>query len=382
MSIGKKVLSPESQWIIDALSVVLMDGTGEAALTNLEKAGRSVDWQEVLRLATFHKIAAPLWVALKKAHIEDRIPQAVQQTLQDTYVTNLAIDAVQGRELAHVTRAFEEAAIDLIILKGLPLHRFLFPDQEHPRGAADIDVLVHRVDVDRSAQVLNRLGFVFTCEEGRDMEWYTRFSHQFQFVKTEGVRFPVMAELHWSATADFFGSDASFESILNIWEESRAISWGDSHVRILSAENLLFYQAFHMFSDWRIILLPMILDFSRLVKISWPSLSKEKLIAKGKHFGMGRVLAAAAWLGSRFYDCPELNELETALVLPRRVKGLLAHMIDPGRVVRTGKVDWKLAFLSFYPFDLFLGTAPDIFASYWQYRFRHSRFFQPVSHMG
>lgn len=377
--VGRKALSPEARLVVALLGFVF-SSDGETSLEDLVKCDERFDWQEVLRLATFHRLTAPLWISLKRAHLENQVPALVQQALFDGYMMNLAVDAVQEKELRSLVRAFDEEGIDLIVLKGLPLHRLLFGAQEYPRGASDIDLLVHREDVDRSVQLLNRLNFLLTPEEGRTVEWYTRFSYQFQFVKREGVRFPVMAELHWSATADFFGSGASFESILNIWEEVKVIQWNDSRLRILSEENLLFYQAFHMFSDWKALTFAMVLDFCRLAQILWPSVSKQQLAEKGKRFGFSRVLAAATQVASFFYDLPEFHELKLFLRVPPIVSAILARMIKPGRILQTGRVDWQCAFFSFYPFDLLLGTTRDSFTGHWRYRFRHSRWFQPTDH--
>ena len=368
-------LSPPAQFFVQVLAC-LSDSRDSSSLEYFLRETRAFDWHEFLRLVSLHGIGAHVWFALKKMQLEELIPEEVQRALRERYIMNLAIDKVQSQELSALLQAFAQESISVLVLKGLPLHQRLFPEREWPRGAGDIDFLLHREDMDRAMRALEHLGFQFSPEEGRTLEWYRRLSHQLQFEKKGALSFPVTVELHWSATPDLFGRKVSFENILKVWEEVKDLEWENTSVSVLSDENLLFYQAFHLFSDWAKLAFPTLLDFHHVATLVWPLVSKERLLEKGASFGLGQLLGAASQLVRLFYDSPALAEIGRTFPLPEQLRSLLARMMNFERIISTGKLDVRWVFFSSYPLDIIFGLTPPNFFRYWWYRFRHSRWFE------
>ncbi len=357
------------------LAYVLGDESN-ARLRDFLSHEKVLNWQEFLRLTHFHALGAHVWFAIKKAQVENLIPNHVRDALRERYLVNLAIDRVQSEELKALLNQFRKTSVSAIVLKGLPLHQRLFTEHEWPRGAGDIDFLIHQSDVKRSEEVLRNFGYHFSPEDDRTRDWYLRWRNQIPYEKTEGVKCPVTVEIHWSATRDLFGPHQSFERLLGVWGEAQDMCWQGISVRVLSNEHLIFYQAFHLFSQWGKLALPTLIDFGRAAKILWPQVSKEQFCFQGASFALGRLVGAAAKAGRLFYELPEFRDLERVFPLESLTRYFLTKMLDLERMILTGHFDWKWTFLSFYPLDLIFGLAPHGSWNYWQFRLKHSRWFE------
>lgn len=100
--------------------------------------------------------------------------------------------------LAEVTQAFAAAKVDCLMLKGAPFAMRYFGDP-HLRQVHDIDLLVHRADVDRALRLLLGLGYRPKARRLRDAaEGPAIRSHP---LRTEHAlslrRGGVTVDLHW-----------------------------------------------------------------------------------------------------------------------------------------------------------------------------------------
>ena len=105
---------------------------------------------------------------------------------------NLLLEA----ELLRIARAFREAGIEFIVLKGVPLTRRLHGRLD-ARTMVDNDVLVRRRDARRAAHSLQRLGY--QPLEFHTLEGDLRSTFESAFSRTTLDGGKVWVELHWSA---------------------------------------------------------------------------------------------------------------------------------------------------------------------------------------
>lgn len=167
----------------------------------------------LLHLATKYLLSLPLSDELRMA-CKSAKAYAQYSCLQQTSVLSL------------IKEAFEKNAVDFIPLKGLVL-RELYPSP-WMRLCADIDILVHEIDLNRASEILtNEL----------KMEQVFRGSHDFKFNYLDVVT----VELHYRLMEDDVARDAS--GLLNdCWQ----FTLGDSHCKQLTKEMFFLFHIAHM----------------------------------------------------------------------------------------------------------------------------------------
>ena len=115
----------------------------------------SLTFQEVLTFAHRHKLENICLAAIRK--LETQPDAAVMREWSGFCNANLAQTIVQEQEKQRLVRAFNEAQIPFLPMKGWYL-RGMYPQPEH-RFMSDLDVLIHREDRYRAAQVMRGLGY-------------------------------------------------------------------------------------------------------------------------------------------------------------------------------------------------------------------------------
>lgn len=137
---------------------------------------------------------------------------------------NLLLEA----ELLCIARAFREAGIDFIVLKGVPLTRRLH-DRLDARTMVDNDILVRRPDVARAAHCLKGLGY--QPSEFHTLEGDLRSTYQSALTRVTPGGGSVWVELHWSAFAP------------KMFPVSEELEWSRVEPFQLKSERLLVFDA-------------------------------------------------------------------------------------------------------------------------------------------
>ncbi len=101
---------------------------------------------------------------------------------------------MQQQAFVDLSRQFDEASIDWILLKGEALGRWLYP-ASRLRMRGDVDVLVRRDHRDRAMALLERCGYFRTLSTGADLV----FSEQ-QYGRTLSSSCHLAVDLHWSVS--------------------------------------------------------------------------------------------------------------------------------------------------------------------------------------
>ena len=146
---------------------------------------------------------------------------------------NLLLEA----ELSRILRAFNEARLELIVLKGVPLMHRVYRTMS-TRATGDNDILVRRTDVIRAVALLTGLGYVGRRLPTLTTALRTNFQYPLhrQHLGTETV-----VDLHWHA----------FEPRLHpvhehiLWENLEQVRVGALEVPVFNKELTLVHLAAH-----------------------------------------------------------------------------------------------------------------------------------------
>ncbi len=160
--------------------------------------------------------------------------ETTPRSMQDGLARNLALAA----ELRVIARAFAEAGIDLVVLKGIPFARRL--GRPLPRRAlADNDLLVRRADALTAYHLMRELGYTLGQPQVA-LEDRIRETHESLLVCTRhGYR--VQADLHWGLVPDFLREPPEHL----IWQGTEIVDIQGVPVRVLARSTTLIHLALH-----------------------------------------------------------------------------------------------------------------------------------------
>jgi Uncharacterised nucleotidyltransferase len=210
-----------------------VDPPGQARLRELIEGG--LDWDRMWDLGDRHDVL-PLLAESLPAAAGSAVPADwLGRATRRRHVTLLQ-NGRMAEALGLVLDGFAVAGVPAMPVKGLVVAEEMYGSLA-ARGAADLDVLVHRSDLAAGRSVLVDLGYwqrerTFTTlvHEYHDPPWY---------VGTGSETIPL--ELHWDLWAGrFFRSDAD-----GLWARSRDGTLLGRPVRLLSLEDTLLHLAIH-----------------------------------------------------------------------------------------------------------------------------------------
>ncbi len=218
-------LTPEESFILNALK------SGEDAKS--ARAPDGVDYQKVSDVASRHGLKPLLRAKTKNI---SRLPGFYVKDLEDAYRKNLARNVFLWSRLKEVVSAFKSANVDVISFKG-PLLAEEFYGDLGLRPMVDLDLLVHRRDVEEAGEILGKLGYAVPSEydEGFSLKHRSHIPYE----SSGRVRHSV--ELHWALTQKMrFGVDAE-----DVWTGTELRTIDGLSVKVMSYERLLSYLCVH-----------------------------------------------------------------------------------------------------------------------------------------
>ncbi len=136
-------LSPVMRFLLDLVTARLTDGSPPRA--------SGLDWTEVAPLVRHHRLLPYL------AGIQGFSP-AIQTQLKDLRTRAAQETLLLGSRLRMIAERFQEASIDLLVLKGMPQSILLFGNL-HARSCRDIDLLIRPAQKDRAIGLLRDIGY-------------------------------------------------------------------------------------------------------------------------------------------------------------------------------------------------------------------------------
>ncbi|HEU0203063.1 MAG TPA: nucleotidyltransferase family protein, partial [Burkholderiaceae bacterium] len=163
------------------------DGAGAEVPMDLDAAA----WQKLAGDALRNGVAPLVWTRLRELTHSAALPGAARQDLERSRM-RVGVDNLRlyGR-LATVLSSLETAGIDVIVLKGAFLSEVVYPDRAL-RSMSDVDLLVHREDLKRTAALLRELGW---CQPaGNAAAPPPVAGHQLPTFVLAGVQI----EIHWA----------------------------------------------------------------------------------------------------------------------------------------------------------------------------------------
>ena len=257
-------------------------------------AQENIDWNVFLDMVALHRLTPIIFHNLAE-YVSDVVPPPILMRLErETTAKGLA--ALQNlSELLRLQKLLSEAAIDLRILKGIPL-AILAYDNPGLRESGDIDLLIKEKDIAAAHDLLSRQGYVREEPHGeltpRRFAYYTAHWKDFvYFHPTTGHS----VELHWRLTRNRAMSGALPANP----ESSSWINSGSAEIHCLSFDDLFLYLCVHGALDgWmRLKSLADIVSLCRDISAS----ELERLVGLANRAGVLPEVSAALLLANRVF---------------------------------------------------------------------------------
>lgn len=187
-----------------------------------------IDFYKLYEFGRSHGVENMLYVGLKGLNID--VPKDVFQKFYYSYLMSIKIDTLQTMELEKIGKAFEDAGIDYIPLKGSVV-KYFYPMPNY-RKSGDIDVLIRREDKEKAKYIFaKQLGYM--SSEDAD-----RYEVHIVYVSKTNVHI----ELHKQILKK---ANRAYKTFKSIWKYANQ-SENKAHEYKLSAELLYTYQLAHL----------------------------------------------------------------------------------------------------------------------------------------
>lgn len=334
MAFSKVASLPTRQFLIRCLRLFLaVEGEPQ-----LKAPIEDVDWDSLVHLAAFHRVAPILDRALRNG-CPQAVPASVLADLA-AYVRSAASRSLfLTGELVRLLKRLEAQGIPAIPFKGPALSSLLYGNPAL-RHFDDIDILVRQEGYPSAKRLLLSLGYQPKYQlTKRQEKAYLQSHHHEHFTLTRGdMRIDV--ELHGSIVPEDFPFHQDLEGV---WERRERVSFAGMTVDSLTPEDLLLFLCVHG-SRHLWMRLQWICDVAQLVKRQ-ETMDWERIVKQANTSGGWRMFFLGIFLANDVLGMPLPRGLEQGIrndspvaKLARRVRWQLFE--GPLAVVKP----WKEAF--------------------------------------
>ena len=280
--------------------------TGEAIERRIETLLHGpVDWERLLNLTGRHGTILLLHRHLHP-HFEALVPSEpaahIQKIARSYKMRNLA----QTQELLRVVAYLEDAGVPVMPFKGPALGALAYGDPTL-RTFVDLDVLVHRHDMERANALLAEQGY----EAYRSLSAQEKQAHIETQMGYEMVHYEKRStvEVHWNFLNKVHAFDLRPDAV---WARSTTQPLGGRTIRRFSTEDLLLYLCAHgSKSFWKRLL--WVCDVAELVRAS-PQLDWNVLLSEASRLRSRRMVLLGLGLAHDVLGTPlpgsVLSEIE------------------------------------------------------------------------
>lgn len=223
----QKSLSRPEDLLINCLCLCEINAMEAQSFFNQE-----LDWEYFLDKVFSAGLAALVYNNLNKIVSHRQIiPKSIERKLESAYYTIAARNTLLSIKLKEILFDFKEDKIEVILLKGMALIHGVY-DNIFLRPMYDIDILIHKDDLTRAKNRLEKLGYI--CKAGYPENFYkegVRLDLHLEFLNTYRVK----------TRNKFHRIDLE-----KIWRNSQAIKIDEAEARILSPEDTLSQLCLHL----------------------------------------------------------------------------------------------------------------------------------------
>jgi hypothetical protein len=270
-----------------------------------------VDWDFILRKAQQNYIA-PLVCTHLMATCADLLPPDILRLFRTRMLAHAASNLHVAHELVRILGLLEDHGVEALPFKG-PVLAALAYGNIALRQFGDLDVLVHRLDLDRAVRVITSNGYELVAHETGSSESCEK---DVALVSLDGR---TRLELHWRLSKVYFSFALdSRRNARRMWDRLETVEFAGHKVRTLPVVDLLLYLCSHG-AKHRWERLEWIADVAELLRVradlDWMVSQRE-----AQALGCERVLALGLRLAHELLDAPLPEHVRRAVLSDKHVE--------------------------------------------------------------
>lgn len=194
------------------------------------------EWEEVIQQASAARITPLLYDRLRTRQWLALLPAACCTRLARHYQKSATHNLQLLTQALRVLDALQLAGVPAILLKGLHLANFVYPEPAI-RTMGDVDLLVPAHLVERAEQTLQALQCELTTAQPH---WH---KHEHYHLRYRFPRGPGYLELHWHLHR---AADAAAIDRDTLWQRARKATLAGVDIYLLSPPDLFVFLCFHV----------------------------------------------------------------------------------------------------------------------------------------
>ena len=276
-----------------------------------EKLPSPVYWE---KWASNQGVAVILYRNLKSLlHV---IPVETRERMKITLLESIFWDQCHKKAICQIVESLRLTGLDAIFLKGVSLSNRYYPES-YLRPSGDIDILIHKSDIDEFKRLLFSLGYKLIKP---DLENFFRNEKgELQFFSEETS---ILVETHWYLVNSKALRKNLFVSDKSPWDETETIWIGEVPIKVLLSRYLFVYLCVHLAQHHQMSRLIWFIDLLQIMKHD-PEIFRDVDLWKQYLKSNGARLAVAAcvrFLSKMFpetHNIPEIKRLFAARFLPK-----------------------------------------------------------------
>ncbi|MBN1459918.1 MAG: nucleotidyltransferase family protein [Armatimonadetes bacterium] len=261
-----------------ALLSLLRRGPGPEA-TELE-ALREEEWTRLVYRAKVHRVAPLIYRRLVTDGLTSAVPASALEFLRDESLRNSLHNMKIFQALGEVLDALNARGIPVMLLKGVHLAEFYYPDRTL-RPMSDIDIMVKFADYDEAAAALLHMGYAWRdLTNTRDL--HLRYPRHVSLTNSQGVA----VELHRTFEPRQRPPRIEMDPI---WDRAESVAVGGKSAFGLAPEDLLLHLCMHMAcQDCFATGLISLSDASRVIESMNGEFPWERFVERAEEWGSTR----------------------------------------------------------------------------------------------
>lgn len=259
-----------------------------------------LDWPHIMQLAEHHR-AKPLLYWRLKDYGAEQVPAAVMHQLQHVFQANNRRNMYLMQRLLHLLACLNSNMITAVPYKGPVLAATIYQNLAL-RHAGDLDIVVHRSDLQRATESLIAAGATFLLTP-KDEHYHLKHLYTYNFTFQS-----VFLELHWTFAQAVMNIPLELHDVAPRIE---CITLMGSRIPVFSPEDLLVLLCIHgMKHYWE--RLTWLCDVAWLLHAT-PNLDWNAVMQRATAYGSRRMLLLGVYLAQRMLAVDLPSEVQRCI---------------------------------------------------------------------
>ena len=260
-----------------------------------------LNWDYILKSSTRHGIQLLLHWNLSKIDGGKDVPEEVMAKLRKLYYGNVARNMFLYDELSKVLKAFKDAKINVIVLKGAFLAEAIYKNIGL-RSFSDVDLLIKKEDLHKVKKELSQLMYhapdniyPTKCHE----QWLNEPAVEIQYTNQDKT---VKIDVHW----DIQPPSSPFQIDINgFWENAQSVKIAGVETLMFAPENLLQHLCLHLNTHINIDAIPFrwyrwYCDIAEVIRHYEGEINWKYLVQSTKNYGIEKPIYQSLYLVNKY----------------------------------------------------------------------------------